>query len=88
VGFPHTLKRSPHFETHTILERTKTWSWAPKGSETRNDCADEDQQQFAGLDWSYSVMAKAQPSPNEDMGKEAEESPRLAAITRQQLVKI
>jgi hypothetical protein len=47
--FP-SLKRRPNFKIRKSLERTKIWSWAPTGLETKNDCADEDQQQFTGLE--------------------------------------
>jgi hypothetical protein len=32
-----------------VLERTKVWSCASTWPETKNDCADEDQQQIAAL---------------------------------------
>jgi hypothetical protein len=41
-----------HLKTRKSLERTKIWSWIPKGPETKNDCAGEDQEQFTMLDWS------------------------------------
>jgi hypothetical protein len=44
-------KRRPHFKTRKSVERTKIWSWVPKGPETKNDFAGEDQQQFTGMDW-------------------------------------
>jgi hypothetical protein len=40
-----------HFKTHRSHE-TKIWSWVPRGPETKNNCAGENQQKFTGLDWS------------------------------------
>jgi hypothetical protein len=38
------------FKTCKSLERTKLWPWDLMDPETKNDCAGEDQEQFAGLD--------------------------------------
>jgi hypothetical protein len=32
-------------------KRTKIWSWVPTRAKTKTDCADEDQEQFTGLDY-------------------------------------
>jgi hypothetical protein len=34
----------------TPYQKGKIWSWAPMGTETKNDCAGEDHQKFTGLD--------------------------------------
>jgi hypothetical protein len=48
---PHLFGKGAHIKTCKSLGRTKIWSWVPTGTETKNDCADQVQQQFTRLDW-------------------------------------
>jgi hypothetical protein len=41
----------PLLSSKRCLERTNIWLWVLTGPETKNDCADECQQQSTGLDW-------------------------------------
>jgi hypothetical protein len=48
---PPLVEEKPPFKTRRSMERTKIWSCVPKGTETKDHCAGEDQEQFIGLDW-------------------------------------
>jgi hypothetical protein len=47
---PPLVEEEAHLKTRKSVETTKIRSRVPTGSNTKNDCAGEDQQQFTGLD--------------------------------------
>jgi hypothetical protein len=88
---PPLGEHEPNFQTHKILRRIKIWSWVPTGSETKNDCAGEDQQQFSGLNWHvasyrYELVVRWKTAGDEARTR-GEESTLLRTVTRQRLVR-
>jgi hypothetical protein len=61
------------------MERTKIWSRVTTGHETKNDCADEDQQQFTELDWTESqpTFRNKMSPPTSGSGKNPSKKPGL-----------
>jgi hypothetical protein len=47
---PPLVKEKAPFRNKS-LQGTKIWSWVPTGLDTKDDCAGDGQQQFAGVDW-------------------------------------